>query len=309
MDTLVDDLSARLAHRLRLERDSRGWSLADLAERSGVSKATISKIERAEVSPTAVVLVRLASAFDLTLAGLMLRAEGQGERLSRAAEQPVWRDPETGYLRTQVFSRPDHPVEIIRVEMPAKQRVTLPASSYAHIRQVLWVLSGALVLIDGGERHELRRRRLPRIRSAGGSDVCQRERRALHLCRCPCPELARDVGDRHRRSPADPASLHAPAGHNGGPPLDEEHTPEWGNGGIGNYFYWKAAHRRAWSNPSPGIVAFRIRKAERLGLTYEEYTLEILERGRHLQIEDVERIAEIKQARAARTADNRSENA
>jgi transcriptional regulator with XRE-family HTH domain len=65
MDTLVDDLSARLAQRLRLERDSRGWSLADLAERSGVSKATISKIERAEVSPTAVVLVRLASAFDL----------------------------------------------------------------------------------------------------------------------------------------------------------------------------------------------------------------------------------------------------
>ena len=42
--------------------------------------------------------------------------------------------------------------------MPAKQRVTLPASSYAHIRQVLWVLSGVLVLIDAGERHELGRR-------------------------------------------------------------------------------------------------------------------------------------------------------
>jgi hypothetical protein len=88
------------------------------------------------------------------------------------------------------------------------------------------------------------------------------------------------------------------AGHNGGPPLDAEHRPEWGDGGIGNY--WKAAHRRAWHNPSPGIVAFRIQKAERLGLTYEEYTLEILERGRHLQIEDVERIAQIKQARCAR---------
>ncbi len=55
MDTIIDDLSHRLAHRLRLERDSRGWSLADLAERSGVSKATISKIERPEVRPTAVV--------------------------------------------------------------------------------------------------------------------------------------------------------------------------------------------------------------------------------------------------------------
>ena len=97
-------------------------------------------------------------------------------------------------------------------------------------------------------------------------------------------------------APADPANR-SPAGHNGGPPLDDEHTPEWGKDGIGNYFYWKAAHRAAWKNPSPGIVAFRIGKAERLGLTYEEYTLEILERGRHLQIEDVKRIAEIKRAR------------
>ena len=155
MDTIVDDLSTRLAQRLRLERDSRGWSLADLAERSGGSKATISKIERAEVSPTAVVLVRLASAFDLTLAGLMLRAEGQGERPIRAADQAVWRDPDTGYLRKQVFSRPDHPVEIIRVELPARQRVVLPASSYARIRQVVWVQTGSLVLTEAGERHVL----------------------------------------------------------------------------------------------------------------------------------------------------------
>ena len=155
MNTIVDDLGNRLALRLRLERDSRRWSLADLAERSGVSKATISKIERAEVSPTAVVLVRLAAAFDLTLAGLMLRAEGQGERLSRASQQPVWRDPETGYLRKQVFSRPDHPLEIVRVELPARQRVTLPASSYAHIRQVVWVQTGSLVITEAGKRHVL----------------------------------------------------------------------------------------------------------------------------------------------------------
>src|SRR6201987_3918862 len=146
MDTIVDDISQRLAQRLRLERDSRGWSLAELAERSGVSKATISKIERAEVSPTAAVLVRLASAFELTLAGRMRRAEVQGGRLSRASEQPVWRDPETGYVRKQVFSRPDHPVEIVNVELPPRQRVTLPASSYALIRQLVWVRSGNLVI-------------------------------------------------------------------------------------------------------------------------------------------------------------------
>jgi transcriptional regulator with XRE-family HTH domain len=155
MSLIVDDSASQIARRLRLERDMRGWSLADLAERSGVSKATISKIEREEVSPTAVILVRLAGAFDLTLAGLLLRAEGAGQRLSRAAEQPVWRDPETGYLRKQLFSRPDHPLEMVEVELPAGQRVVMPASSYAHIRQVVWVKAGDLVLLEGGERHSL----------------------------------------------------------------------------------------------------------------------------------------------------------
>ena len=155
MDQELENCGQRLAQRLRLERERRGWSLADAADRSGVSKATISKIERTEVSPTATVLVRLASAFDLTLAGLMLRAEQHGEPVSRAREQPVWQDPETGYIRRQVFSRPDHPVELVVIEMPARQSVTLPASSYAHIRQLLWVQRGNLVITEGGERHEL----------------------------------------------------------------------------------------------------------------------------------------------------------
>lgn len=155
MTTSVDESGLRLARRLRLEREGRGWSLADLAERSGVAKATISKIERDEASPTAVILVRLAGAFDLTLAGLLLRAEGEGKRLSRAAEQPIWRDPESGYLRRQIFSRPDHPVEVTRVELPPGGRVAMPESSYVHIRQAVWIISGALTIQEGGERHEL----------------------------------------------------------------------------------------------------------------------------------------------------------
>jgi transcriptional regulator with XRE-family HTH domain len=156
MTIIIDGASTQIARRLRLERDMRGWSLADLAERSGVSKATISKIEREEVSPTAVILVRLAGAFDLTLAGLLVRAEGAGERLARAAKQPVWRDPETGYVRKQVFCRPDHPLEVVQVELPSRQRVVLPASSYAHIRQVVWVQKGELVIWEGGDRYVLR---------------------------------------------------------------------------------------------------------------------------------------------------------
>ncbi|MCB8876151.1 helix-turn-helix domain-containing protein [Acidisoma silvae] len=150
------EAEARIARRIRLERDARGWSLADLADRSGLAKATISKIERMEMSPTAVTLLKLATAFDLTLAGLLLRAEEAGDRVSRAADQPLWRDPETGYLRRQIFSRSDFPLELVRVEMPAGQSVMLPAASFARIRQLLMVQSGCLVLTEAeAERHEL----------------------------------------------------------------------------------------------------------------------------------------------------------
>ena len=144
-----------IAERVRLERELRGWTLTDLAARSGVSRATISKIERCEASPTATVLVRLAGAFDLTLAGLIARAEGDADRLVRSAEQPVWRDPASGYVRRQVFERADHPVELVRVEIPAGARVGMPATSYARIRQLVWVIDGELTIEEGEARHEL----------------------------------------------------------------------------------------------------------------------------------------------------------
>ncbi|MDU3133809.1 MAG: cupin domain-containing protein, partial [Bradyrhizobium sp.] len=79
----------------------------------------------------------------------------RAERLSRADDQPVWRDPDTGYLRRQIFLRPDHPIELVTVEMPAKASLTLPASSYIHIRQLVWVQSGRLTITEGTERHVL----------------------------------------------------------------------------------------------------------------------------------------------------------
>jgi transcriptional regulator with XRE-family HTH domain len=158
MDTIRDEaegLESQLAQRIRLERTQRNWSLAELAERSGVSKAMLSKIEREDVSPTAAILGRISAAFEMTLAALLLRAEG-GDRLSRAAAQPQWRDPATGYVRKQVFSRPDHPVELVEVELPPGQKVSFPAWSYAHTRHVVWVKKGRLTLTEGNDRHELR---------------------------------------------------------------------------------------------------------------------------------------------------------
>lgn len=47
---------------------------------------------------------------------------------------------------------------------------------------------------------------------------------------------------------------------NGGPPLDDDddntHTPPWGRNGIGRYFEWAAAKKRAFDAPfdtSPSV--------------------------------------------------------
>jgi len=88
--------------------------------------------------------------------------------------------------------------------------------------------------------------------------------------------------------------------HNGGPPLDDYDGPPWGKDDPYIFLAWRAAHDKAWKAPSQAIMLMRLERAERLGLTYEEYTLEILERGRHLGEGDTSRIGEIRRARRRR---------
>lgn len=157
-DSAAEALDRRLAARLRVEREARGWSLAALAERSGVSCAMISKVERAEASPTAALLGRLSGAFGLTLSTLLARAEAEGAgagRVARAADQPSWRDPGSGYVRRAV-SPPGAEPELVAVELPPGTRVPFPAASYALLRgQCVWVLGGALVFREGATEHRL----------------------------------------------------------------------------------------------------------------------------------------------------------
>ena len=142
----MDDIDTTIAARIRGERAARRWSLDDLAGRSQVSKAMISKIERAEASPTAALLGRLSGAFGITLSALLAEPETSRGPL-RAADQPVWRDPATGYIRRQVAASARIPVELTQVELPAGATVSFPASSYAFISQLIWVLTGTLTFV------------------------------------------------------------------------------------------------------------------------------------------------------------------
>jgi hypothetical protein len=90
-------------------------------------------------------------------------------------------------------------------------------------------------------------------------------------------------------------------GHNGGPPLRERKPrSSLGSGKIGTTFDWRFAHRKAWKKPRE-IALRREEKASALGLTYEEYSLEVMERGYFPQPEHVETI---KARRTERIRDN-----
>jgi transcriptional regulator with XRE-family HTH domain len=144
-----------LAERLKQERLQRAWTIAQLADRSGVSRAMISKVERGEASPTAALLGRLSGAFGLTLSTLLARAESSGDRLSRVASQESWTDPSSGYVRRAVSPRAGGPLELVSVLLPEGARVSYPASAYAFLHHQVLVLAGTLRFREGAVDHVL----------------------------------------------------------------------------------------------------------------------------------------------------------
>lgn len=159
VNTMVDETASRLAVRIKAEREERGWTPAELAGRSGVSRAMIAKVEAGKSSPTAMLLGKLSGAFGITMSTLLARAESTSRsRVLRHDEQLMWRDPQSGYVRRQIFPIPGSaiPVEVVRVELPAGKKLSFPASSYAFANHLIWVQKGRLVFVEGEEEHHLR---------------------------------------------------------------------------------------------------------------------------------------------------------
>src|SRR5260370_8961354 len=114
--TIVDS-EAALALRIADERAARSWSLAETPQRSGVSRAMLSKIERCEASPTATVLMRIAAAFETTLAVLLSEKASVPRHLS-AEEQPTWIDPASAYRRRQRYLSARLPLVFVEAFLP-----------------------------------------------------------------------------------------------------------------------------------------------------------------------------------------------
>lgn len=156
-NTTIDaDLDRRIAQRLKALRQERGWSLDELAGLAGVSRATLSRLENADVSPTASVLGKLCAAHGLTMSRLMMMVEDDFVPLVPEREQSVWVDDSAGFRRRSV-SPPAQQLagEVLACELAAGARITYDHSPRPGLEHHLLMLEGELHITVDGQTHAL----------------------------------------------------------------------------------------------------------------------------------------------------------
>ena len=155
MDAMFD-YTNRLANRIFSLRSEKGWSLDELARRSGLSRASLSRLENAEVSPTAETLGKLCAAFGLPVSRLLMMVEDGFAAHIPFEDQPEWEDPETGFTRRSV-SPPAASLasEVLECHLPPDTRISYDAPPKAGLEHHLLMLDGALNLTVDDVSHSL----------------------------------------------------------------------------------------------------------------------------------------------------------
>src|SRR5687768_6948596 len=166
----VGTMGERLAARLAGLRVEHGWSLEELAGRAEVSRSTLSRLERGEISPTAALLGRLCAAYGRPMSRLLAEVEAEPAALVPAAEQPVWRDSASGYVRRSVS--PPHAGlrgEVVEATLRPGADIAYDQPPVAGLEQHIWVLEGAVRITVDGHAHEVRAGDCLRFRLWGAS--------------------------------------------------------------------------------------------------------------------------------------------
>lgn len=170
MDRTTDTRGKALADHLRALRQKRELTLQELANISGVSRATLSRVENGEVSPTAETLGKMATAFAIPLSQLLAPMETDFAPLVRRSQQVTWADPVNGFVRRSISPPSGYlRVEVIECEIQPAQRITYDQPAFPGHEHHLLLLNGALTLTIDGARYELQPGDCLRYRLRGAS--------------------------------------------------------------------------------------------------------------------------------------------
>lgn len=171
-----------LADHLRFVRTERNLSLQELAASSGISRATLSRIENAEVSPTAETLGRLACAYAMPLSRLLAPLEPGFPPLIRHDDQSVWRDAGKGFTR-RALSPPSGQLslEMIEGRIEPNQHIAYERPAFPGHEHHLVLLEGMLNLTVDGLGYDLLPGDCVRYRLQGASSFRTAEEGARYI--------------------------------------------------------------------------------------------------------------------------------
>ena len=158
MTGLVEAVSSgRLGVRVKDLRKEAGLTLDELAGRSGVSRAMISKLERGEKNPTLVIAARLAEGLGVSLSRLAGVEERREVVLVPRERRMVLRDPETGFERQSLSPTfAGRGVEFLRNVVPEGSTSGDFPAHRKGVEEHLVVEKGELKATLGGEEYLLR---------------------------------------------------------------------------------------------------------------------------------------------------------
>jgi len=146
----------RLAERIRAERARRGLSLDTLAERSGVSRSMLSAVERGEKVPSILVLDRIATGLDTSIARLVGEERRARVVVLRADRQDVASDPSGWERRILSPVLPGVEFELMRTTIGPGVDAGVFSPHAPGSREYVAVERGTLRLTLDGEVHLLR---------------------------------------------------------------------------------------------------------------------------------------------------------
>jgi len=146
---------AGLGARVRAERRRRGHSLDAVAARAGVSRSMLSAVERGGRVPTVLVLDRIATALDTSIARLLGQERAARVIVLRHADQDVARDPAGWERRILSPVLPGVEFELMRTTIGPGVDAGVFAPHASGSREYLAVERGTLALTVDGALHAL----------------------------------------------------------------------------------------------------------------------------------------------------------
>ena len=150
------DLAGALARILQSLRAERGWSLDQLALRSGVSKGVLVALEQGRSNPNLATLARIGDAFGVPVTRLLDVPDEPAVRITSPHQARVlWRGEAGGTGTIIAATDPPWAAELWRWTVQPGERFGGDAHAPA-TREMVWVESGTLTLTVAGERHEVR---------------------------------------------------------------------------------------------------------------------------------------------------------